>query len=159
MSVAAWVVICDFGGRAMSDRILGVACILLAVFFAYAASKTEISFLSDPVGPRLFPYVIATVLGLAGVYPILRPDAAPEWPAPGRLLEIGFAVAVMIAYTYALPEFGFVVSTSIAAGLLSWRLGAGPLAASIAGVGIAVSLFVAFRLVLGLSLAVGPWGF
>jgi putative tricarboxylic transport membrane protein len=65
----------------------------------------------------------------------------------------------MVAYTYALPAVGFVVSTTAAAGLLSWRLGAKPLRAVIAGVSIAVGIFVVFRLILKLSLAVGPWGF
>ncbi|PLX36008.1 MAG: tripartite tricarboxylate transporter TctB family protein [Hyphomicrobiales bacterium] len=143
----------------MSDRILGVVCIVLAALYVYFASKTQISFLSDPVGPKFFPYLIGGVLALSGLYPIIRPDKKPDWPPLGGILEIVFAVAVMIAYTYALPEVGFVISTAVAAGLLSWRLGAGLFAAIIAGIGIAVSIFVIFRLILGLSLAVGPWGF
>ena len=143
----------------MSDRALGVACILLAAAFAWFASQTPISFMSDPLGPKAFPYIIAGVLALAGVYPILRPDPAPDWPAPGRFLEIVFAAAVMIGYTYALPEAGFVASTAVAAALLSWRLTAGPMAAIIAGISISVGIFAVFHLVLGLSLARGPWGF
>ena len=115
--------------------------------------------MSDPLGPKAFPFIIAGVLALAGVYPILRPDPEPQWPAAGRILEIVFAAALMVAYTFALPEFGFVASTAVTAGLLSWRLTAKPLAAAIAGVGIAVGIYVVFHLALGLSLARGPWGF
>ena len=68
-------------------------------------------------------------------------------------------VAVMIAYAYALPLIGFVVSTAFAAGFLSWRLGTPPIKAVIAGVTIAVGIYVVFHLILGLSLARGPWGF
>jgi putative tricarboxylic transport membrane protein len=143
----------------VSDRVLGVACLLLAALYAYFAAQTEIGFMSDPLGPKAFPFIIAGVLALAGIYPILRPDPAPDWPAPGRLLEIVFAVAVMIAYTYALPVAGFVASTAVTAGLLSWRLSAKPIAAVIAGVVIAVGIYGVFHLVLGLSLARGPWGF
>ncbi|MCG6858618.1 MAG: tripartite tricarboxylate transporter TctB family protein [Salaquimonas sp.] len=143
----------------MSDRLLGGACLALAAFYIFYAMQTQIGFMSDPMGPRAFPVVIGIVLALAGIYPILRPDPEPNWPALGKLLEIIFAVAVMIAYTYALPEFGFTISTAFAAGLLSWRLGAHPAGAAIAGVTIAVGIFVIFRLVLKLSLAVGPWGF
>ena len=81
------------------------------------------------------------------------------WPRLGRLLEIIFAAAVMVAYTYALPEFGFVVSTAVAAALLSWRLGALPPAAIAAGIAISVGIYVIFHLILKLSLAAGPWGF
>ena len=143
----------------MSDRILGGACLVLAAFYIFFASQVQIGFMSDPMGPRAFPIAIGIVLALAGIYPLLRPDPEPNWPDLSRMLEIVFAVAVMIAYTYALPELGFTVSTTVAAGLLSWRLGAPPLRAAIAGLAIAVGIFVVFRIVLKLSLAIGPWGF
>jgi putative tricarboxylic transport membrane protein len=143
----------------VSDRALGVACLLLAGFYAYFAAQTEIGFISDPLGPKVFPYIIAGVLALAGIYPIVRPDPRPDWPPASRLLEIAFATAVMIAYTYALPEVGFVVATAVTAGILSWRLNAGPFAAASAGVVISVGIYVVFHMVLGLSLARGPWGF
>jgi putative tricarboxylic transport membrane protein len=145
--------------RGVSDRTLGVACLLLAGFYAYFAAQTKIGFISDPLGPKVFPYIIAGVLALAGVYPLLKPDPEPDWPPAGRILEIVFATAVMIAYTYALPEVGFVLATAVAAGLLSWRLSAGPLAAAAAGVVISVGIYFVFHMVLGLSLARGPWGF
>ncbi len=145
--------------RGVSDRALGVACLLLAGFYAYFAAQTKIGFISDPMGPKVFPYIIAGVLALAGVYPLLKPDPAPDWPPATRILEIVFATAVMIAYTYALPEAGFVLATAVAAALLSWRLSAGPLAAAAAGVVISVGIYVVFHLILGLSLARGPWGF
>ncbi|MDZ5695703.1 tripartite tricarboxylate transporter TctB family protein [Chelativorans sp. M5D2P16] len=143
----------------MSDRILGSTCLVLALLYIYFALQTPVGFVSDPMGPKAFPVGIGVVLAIGAVYTLLKPDPEPVWPRLGRFGEIVFAVVVMVAYTYALPEFGFVVSTSVAAGLLSWRLGAGPLAAAVAGIGIAVAIFVIFRLVLGLSLAVGPWGF
>ena len=143
----------------MSDRALGVACIILAAAYAWFASKTPVSFMSDPLGPKAFPYIIAGVLALAGIYPIVRPDPKPDWPAPGRLLEIVFATAVLVGYTYALREVGFVASTAVAAALLSWRLAARPVAAVIAGISISVGIYVVFHMILGLSLARGPWGF
>jgi putative tricarboxylic transport membrane protein len=143
----------------VSDRALGAACILLAAFYAYFAAQTPVGFMSDPLGPKAFPYIIAGVLALAGVYPIVRPDPEPDWPTFGRVLEIVFAAAVMVAYTYALPVAGFVVATAVTAGLLSWRLAAKPLAAAIAGIAISVGIYVVFHLALGLTLARGPWGF
>lgn len=143
----------------MSDRILGGACLVLAALYIFFATRIQIGFMSDPMGPQAFPIAIGIVLALAGLYPLIRPDAEPDWPPLSRVLEIVFAVALMVAYTFALPEFGFTISTAIAAGVLSWRLGAHPAAAAIAGLVIAVGIFVVFRLVLKLSLAVGPWGF
>ena len=58
-----------------------------------------------------------------------------------------------------LKDYGFVACTAVAASYLSWRLGSSPVSAIIAGVLIAVGIYVIFHLVLGLSLARGPWGF
>jgi putative tricarboxylic transport membrane protein len=143
----------------MSDRILGGACVLLAIFFIWAATQIPLSFISDPVGPRTFPIIIGVMVGLAGLVIILRPDPDPHWPAAGRLLEIAAAVIVLVVYAQLLPEMGFVFSTAIAAAFLSWRLGAAPIAAILAGISISVGIYGVFHLILGLSLARGPFGF
>ena len=119
----------------MSDRILGLVGILLAIGFALAALSIEESFLSDAVGPKAFPLIIAAVLGLASIVIALRPDPDPTWPALGRLAEIGAAVLVMILYAKLLPEAGFVIATAFAATYLSWRLGSTILWATATGIG------------------------
>jgi len=143
----------------MSDRILGGASVVLAIFFIWAATQIELSFLSDPVGPKTFPIIIGVMVGVAGLVIMLRPDPEPQWPALGRILEIVAAVVVMVAYAELLPEIGFVIATAIAAAFLSWRLGAGPIQAVIAGIAISVGIYVIFHLILGLSLAIRPFGF
>lgn len=143
----------------MSDRILGAFGVCLALFYAIAASLTQESFLTDTVGPKAFPYIIAAILGTSSAVIALRPDPEPAWPALVRLAEIAAAAVVMILYARALPEVGFVVATCFAAAYLSWRLGTAPLMAVVSGAGTSVGIYVVFHLVLGLSLARGPLGF
>jgi putative tricarboxylic transport membrane protein len=143
----------------MGDRIFGIIGILLAAFYAWQGTLIQESFIQDPVGPKAFPYIIAIVLALSSLVFVLKPDPAPDWPAAGRFFEIAISVAVLVAYALALPEAGFVASTAVAACFLSWRLGAAPLHSAIAGITIAVGIYVVFHLILGLSLAKGPWGF
>ncbi len=143
----------------MSDRIFGGIGILLALIFAYQATIIQESFLSDVVGPKAFPLIIAAVLAAASVYFLLKPDPEPEWPSLGGLAEIGFAVLVMLAYAQLLPEIGFVFATACAGTYLTWRLGTKPLQSLIVGVLTSVGIYVVFHLVLGLSLARGPLGF
>jgi putative tricarboxylic transport membrane protein len=143
----------------MSDRIMGGVGLLLAAFFIWQATLIQESFISDPVGPKIFPIIIGGLVGLSSLAIFLKPDAEPEWPDFSRLFEVGLTVAVMIAYAYALPTAGFVVSTAVAAGYLSWRLGTPPVKAAVAGAAIAIGIYVVFHLILGLSLARGPWGF
>jgi putative tricarboxylic transport membrane protein len=143
----------------MSDRIFGGIGLAIAIFFAWQASLIEESFLTDVVGPKVFPWIIAAVMGLSSLYFLFRPDPEPDWPRAGRLVEIGLAALVMFAYAQALPQLGFIISTTIAASYLSWRLGSGPLQSVLVGLGTAVGIYVIFHLVLGLSLARGPFGF
>lgn len=143
----------------MSDRIFGIFGVLLAIGFAIAAFAIQESFLSDAVGPKAFPLIIATILGLSSLVIALRPDPEPAWPAIGRLTEIGAAVVVMILYAELLPVIGFVIATAFAAAYLSWRLGSSIIGALATGIGTSVGIYVVFHLVLGLSLARGPLGF
>lgn len=143
----------------MSDRAFGGIGLALAAFYMWQATQIELSFISDPLGPRAFPILIGLVIATSSVVFVLVPDPEPIWPGARRFLEIGLAVAVMVAYAIALPEVGFLIATIFAAGFLSWRLGAPPLSAAIAGVAISVGIYVIFKLVLGLSLAQGPFGF
>jgi len=143
----------------MSDRIFGGMGLLLAAFFIWGATRIELSFISDPVGPRTFPVIIGAVLGLASLAVLLRPDAGPDWPRPGRLAEIAGAVAVMVAYALLLPDLGFVIATAAASGILTWRLGTRPGWAVVTGVLTSLGIYAVFHLILGLSLARGPFGF
>lgn len=143
----------------MNDRVLGGIGILLAAFFIWQATLIELSFISDPVGPRTFPVIIGVALGLASLAMLIKPDAAPSWPAASRLYEIALAAAVMVAYALLLPELGFLITTALAATYLTWRLGTAPLSAIVTGVLTSVGIFIVFRVILGLSLARGPLGF
>jgi putative tricarboxylic transport membrane protein len=143
----------------MSDRIFGVFGVLLAIGFAIAASQIKESFLSDAVGPKAFPYIIAVILGLSSAVIAFRPDPEPIWPPLAQFIEIVAAVVVMVLYAQFLPEIGFVISTAFAAAYLSWRLGSSIIGACLTGVGTSVGIYVVFHLVLGLSLARGPFGF
>lgn len=143
----------------MSDRIFGGIGLALAIFFAWQASIIQDSFLSDVVGPRTFPYIIAVVMAVSSIYFLVKPDPSPHWPAFGNLAEIGLSAAVMFAYARLLPELGFLIATALASAYLTWRLGSRPLPSIVIGVAISVGIYVVFRLILGLSLARGPFGF
>jgi putative tricarboxylic transport membrane protein len=142
----------------MGDRTLGVVGLLLSAFYIWQATRIELSFITDPVGPRAFPILIGLMLAVASLVIVLRPDAAPAWPEAARLIEIGLAAAVMVAYTYALPAFGFIIATALASGYLCWRLGTAPVASALTGIGIALGIYLVFHSILGLSLARGPIG-
>jgi len=143
----------------MSDRIFGFIGVLLAIGYALSALAIEESFLSDAVGPKAFPLIIAAVLGLSSAAIALKPDAEPVWPGLKRLAELAAATVVLILYAELLPVLGFIIATAVASAYLAWRLGSHPIESAVVGIGIALGIYVIFHLVLGLSLARGPLGF
>ncbi|MFZ3584070.1 tripartite tricarboxylate transporter TctB family protein [Loktanella sp. DJP18] len=143
----------------MTDRIFGVVGLLLAIGYALTAMTIQESFLSDAVGPKAFPIIIATVLGLSSLVIALRPDTSPSWPSLGRLAEILAAAVVMVLYAELLPVLGFIIATFLASAYLTWRLGSEVIGSLMIGVGTSLGIYVIFHLVLGLSLARGPLGF
>lgn len=143
----------------MSDRVFGGIGLLLAIFFIWQATLIEESFVSDVVGPKVFPIIIGVVLGLSSLVFIVSPDPPPQWPATGRFFEIAMAVAVMVAYALLLPRVGFLIATALASTYLTWRLGTRPLQSLLVGVLTSAGIYLVFRVILGLSLAEGPFGF
>lgn len=141
-----------------TDRILGAVGLLLGGALIWGATLIETGFIMDALGPKTFPIIIGSVLVLGAGYVLVRPDPEPAWPALGGAFEIVGAIAVLVGYALALEPVGFVISTAVAAALLSWRLGSAPLWGAVSGIGISLGIYVVFHLVLGLSLARGPLG-
>lgn len=138
----------------MSDRIAGTALLALAVWYGLTAGQYKAGF-SDPLGPAVFPQLLAVPLGLLSLYLIVKPDAEPNWVGGWALARQVAAVVTLVVYALALEPVGFLLATLVAVALLArllganWRQGAG------VGAGLAGVLFVAFDIVLGLPLPVG----
>ena len=142
----------------MSDRLTGLVLLALAIAYGVTASGYQ-AMIGDPLGPAVFPLVIAIPLGLFSLYLIVRPDPGPDWTRGRPLLMQALSVITLLLYAYLLEPLGFIVSTFIAVVVLGWLLGAKLAQAGAAGVGIAVVLFVLFNNILGLPLPAGLLSF
>jgi putative tricarboxylic transport membrane protein len=142
----------------MSDRLAGLVLLALAVAYGVTASGYE-AMIGDPLGPAVFPMVLAVPLALFSLYLIVRPDPEPDWARGQALLKQALTVGVFVAYAYLLEVLGYVVTTFLAVVALGMLLDAKPLQAAAAGVGIAVVLFVLFNNLLNLPLPAGVLGF
>lgn len=144
----------------MSDRVFGLAMILVALAYIASAMQVQVSFLSDPVGSKAFPIGVASVAIICCVVMILRPDEEPEWPAMWTVVSIGISIALLVGYSYALKPMGFLIPTAVVAGALSYQITPSVKGAALAGAGLSVGLFVLFKFVLDLGLQGFPkdWG-
>ena len=140
----------------MSDRIFGLVVILVALVYIASALQIQASFLSDPVGSKTFPILVASIAVICGGVMVLRPDEEPDWPEGWTLVSIFICVLLLIGYSYALKPLGFILSTAVAAGVISYQIAPRPLFALISGIGLSIGLFVLFKLILGLGLTAFP---
>ncbi|WP_343080435.1 tripartite tricarboxylate transporter TctB family protein [Ostreiculturibacter nitratireducens] len=139
-----------------SDRIFGLVVIAVALAYIAGAFQIQTSFLSDPIGSKTFPLLIGGVAALSALVIVIRPDPDPEWPGMSTFLHLGIALAVLIAYAYALKPLGFLLPTALAAAILSYQITPRPVAAAVTGVGLSVGLFILFRYGLELGLFALP---
>ena len=139
----------------MSDRILGLIILGLAIWYGWTAGSYEASF-GDPLGPAAFPQILAAPTALLSLLLILRPDPDPGWVVGGPALRQAATVAVLLAYAFFLEDLGYILATALGAITMSRLLGAGWLKSTAAGVMLAVALFVTFDTLLGLPLPLYP---
>ncbi len=116
------------------------------------ATRIQTSFLTDPVGPKLFPILIAGVAFICAITIIIKPDDSSGWPPAKTWLALLVCVLVLVGYAYTLKPLGFLIPTAIASGILSYQIGHKLKAAIITGLGLSVGLFVIFKYALGLGL-------
>ena len=139
----------------MSDRILGLIVLGLAIWYGWTAGSYQASF-GDPLGPAVFPQMLAVPAALLSLFLILKPDPDPGWAVGSPLVRQFATVVVLLAYAFFLENLGYVLATALGAIAMSRLLGAGWLKSTVAGVVLAVALFVTFDTLLGLPLPLYP---
>lgn len=134
------------------DRIFGLVMIVVALGYILSATTIRTSFMSDPVGPRVFPYLVGGVTMLCALVMVMKPDPDVEWPVGRTLLNLGIALFALFAYAMMVKPLGFIIPTIIVSGILSYQINPKPQLAALTGLGLGVGLFVLFKFILGLGL-------
>lgn len=137
------------------DRVIGAGLTLLGVGAALEASTFDVAFITDPVGPKALPYLVAGVLTLGGVVTLARPREQVPLPTRPALWRMIGAVAVFLVYALVLPGVGFFVSTTLVVTGLALLYG-GPLLPSLTSAAILSGmLWILFVEILSLPLPIG----
>lgn len=143
-------------GAGSIDRLVGAALLVLALAVGLEATTFDVVFLTDPVGPKALPVVVAVMLAVGGLRSLLRPRQEHQ-ALPGHSVfpRIAVAVVAFLAYAATLPWLGFFLSTTgVVTGLAvlfggPWKGGA------ITGLGLSAALWLLFVALLSLPLPVG----
>ena len=139
-----------------SDRLFGWSILVIALAYIASATQIQAGFFSDPVGSRIFPYLVGGVAIVCALGIILRPDEDPTWPPMSTTGRILIAIIVMFGFAVSLKPLGFLIPAAVASALLSFLIRPDPIRAIAAGIGLSIGLFLIFRFAFGLGLA--PFG-
>ena len=142
----------------MSDRLTGLFIIVVALAFFAGATQLEAPFFADPLGPKAFPMMIASVALIAGMVMVMRPDEPPEWPELATIARLILATIILVFYAYSLKPLGFLLSTAAAAAALSYQINPNAMRSILTGLALSIGLFLIFKFALGLSLFAFPRG-
>lgn len=142
----------------LSDRIFGVLMVIAAITYGYLASQLDEPFGSEGIHPSTFPYILAVILGLSGLWLAVKPQPGSTWPHGRLWLELVQNVAALILFAFLLERLGFLLSAILCAGFISWRMGAKLHTAYLAAIGYSLGLYLIFDRGLGLALPAGILG-
>lgn len=139
----------------MSDRILGITCLLVALLMAMTAQAyvAEISY--EPVGPRAFPMLLAALLAAGGLWLLLKPSPGAERYAQVPLKLVGLTLGAVFAYAFAFEAIGFPLATALMAVPIGMAFGGKPLKCLAAGVVLGVGCYFLFDRLLDVVLPAG----
>lgn len=156
----------DYGAQAKNAtrarRVTAGAILVLSIFLLIAAWDMDMGTAAQP-GPGLMPRLAAAGLGLTAILALgsrVKPSADLE-TAPGRAGKMRQALifGTLALYVLTLPVLGFLISSSAALSVCSWRINpqGNVKRAVIVGCLVAISIDAFFRHLLGVNLPSGIW--
>ena len=142
-----------------SDRVLGAVFLFVGISYMGAAV-----FISEPegqyavIGPRLFPSVVGVGLVACSLWLAIQPKDTSALPAIDWIGMLATAFAFLI-YVSVLGRIGFLVATTLFITVESRLLGSRAWRRDvIVSLGITLSVYLLFSVVLGIRLPAGFLG-
>ena len=123
----------DSSANPRSSRIAAIAILILSIVYGLAASRIEYAFSSDPIGPRVFPVLLAAILALLSLIYLFRPGHAEAWPGSTLLARSIALPALVLVSALILEPAGFAIAMFVLTAGVAWLFGASILHAIVGG--------------------------
>jgi putative tricarboxylic transport membrane protein len=146
---------------------LGLAALLAVIggYTVYDATTLDVGF-ADPVGPRVFPYVVGTVLLVLAVLLVVatlrgsRPEADDgediDLTTPADWTTVAKLVGVLVFTIATISVLGWAISGALLFAGAAWALGSATLLRDVlAGAVLSVGSWYGFYVGLGIPLSPG----
>ena len=138
----------------MIDRLFGIFLLFLGIYFIWGGNQLEVPFSYDPLGPKFFPIAAGVILSILAVFTIINAKKV-SFPASNTMLKTGFIVILLVIYQLTFDVLGFLLSTGILVFFISRIFAGKPLQALSAAVGVSITVYIIFNILLDVPLPVG----
>lgn len=143
----------------MSDRLLGGVCVVAAAGMAWAAQGYAAAISYEPVGPRAFPLLLASLMAVGGLWLVIRPQGGTGRISLARVKSIGLASLAVLAYALLFEWLGFTLATAAMAVPVGMAFGGNWKQSLAGGAGLGLVLFFMFDKLLDVVLPSGLLSF
>ncbi len=138
-----------------SDRIFGVIWLAIAIAMGLLATQFHAPFSYEPIGPAKYPMLLSILMGLCGIWFIVRPGPEPEWPDAKLWRKVIVMFAVLLAYAWLFQLLGFMLATALLTVALGRLYGGRWLQSVIGGALLGPGLYLFFDRLLDVTLPIG----
>ncbi|MEO6659487.1 MAG: tripartite tricarboxylate transporter TctB family protein [Burkholderiaceae bacterium] len=142
-----------------SDRVLGAVCMAAALAMAWAAKDYAAMISYEPVGPRAFPLLLATMIGVCGAWLLVKPSTHSAAVVTGRLVPLLYCMAAILLYALLFQTLGFIIGTALLAIPVGLAFGGNWRQSLAGGVGLGLGLYLLFDKLLDVVLPTGLLSF
>lgn len=139
----------------LSNRIAALALLAFSLIYGFAGTGIEYSFSSDPLGPRVFPVLLAAILALLSLIYLFVPGHAEGWPQGTVLMRCIALPALVLIAALLFEPIGFAGSIFVMTAGVARIFGASWKASLIGGLVQAALWYLVFGYLLEVYLPTG----
>ncbi len=138
----------------INDRKYAIAMLVLSMVYCYSAFSLDADF--NPTQEKYYPFVLSVVMIILSLGLFVWPSKhTTSWPKGRNLSKIGLTFCAILVYSLVLHRVGFLISASILMGICMWVFDANRKWIVPVSIIVAISFYIIFDRLLGLTLPAG----
>lgn len=142
----------------LSDRKYALAILILSMVYTLSAYNLDADF--DPTHEKFYSFVLGiSMVGMSLALFIWPTKQKVSWPDMKRFKNIGITILAILVYSLVLHRLGFLICATVLMGLCMWVFNAKLKYIIPASIIVAVSFYILFDRLLGLTLPAGILNF
>ena len=137
-----------------NDRKYALVMLILSMVYSITAYTLDADF--DPTREKFYPFVLGLSMVILSLALLVWPTQQEvSWPNAKSLRKIGITVCAILVYSLVLHRIGFLICGSALMGLCMWVFNAKRNYIVPVAIIVAVSFYIIFDRLLGLTLPSG----